>query len=126
MLHFVFIGGFSLMTFAVGTMVVMSHTGQAQALRRPLWVLNVVAAGIAGATAMRVLADLWPMGYFPSLGMAASLWLIAAVSWLVFITPRVLRKVPEDTFERLHQQAKQQLLCPEPSHPHENKGRQRL
>ncbi len=117
MLHFVFIGGFSLMTFAVGTMVVMSHSGQAQALRRPLWVLNVVAVGIAGATAMRVLADLWPMVYFPSLGMAASLWLIAAVSWLIFISPRILRKVPEGTFERLHEQAKHQVLRPEPGNP---------
>ena len=110
LLHLTLMGGFSLMVFAVGTMVVLSHAGEADALRKPLWVLKVAAIGVIGATAMRILADLWPSGYFPSLAIAALLWLTAAISWLLFIGPRMLRTAPPHTFERLHEQAKQQLL----------------
>jgi len=36
LLHFAFLGGFSLMTFAVGTMVVLSHAGLVSRLHKPL------------------------------------------------------------------------------------------
>ncbi len=110
MLHLVLIGGFSLMSFAVGTMVVLSHAGEPTALHKPLWVLQLTAVGVVGATIARILADLWPMHYFTLLTVAASLWLIAGISWLLFIVPRVLRPIPEGAFERMHEQAKQQLL----------------
>lgn len=112
MLHLVFIGGFSLMTFAVGTMVIMSHAGQAQALRQRLWVLAIVAIGVAGATGLRVLADVWPAVYFPALGLAAVSWLTAGVAWLIFALPRVLTPVPEGAMERLHEQARQRFARP--------------
>jgi len=109
MLHLMFVGSLSLMTFAVGTMVVLSHTGGATVLRRPLWVLRIVAWGLGTATVARVLADLRPVFYFRLLGLASSAWLIAAVSWLLFILPRVLRPIPEGAFESLHEAAKQRL-----------------
>jgi len=109
MLHLVFIGGFSLMTFTVGTMVVLSHAGQAQALRRLLWALHIVAVGIAGATAMRILADLWPTVYFPALAMAAICWLLAGLSWLILMLPYVLTPSLEGAMDRLHEEARQRL-----------------
>jgi uncharacterized protein involved in response to NO len=110
MLHLVLIGGFSLMIFAVATMVVLSHAGQAQALRKPLWILRVVAAGVIGATAARVLANFWVERYFALLAAAAMAWLAAGVSWLIFVLPWVLRAAPEGEFERMHAEAKQRLL----------------
>lgn len=35
MLHLVFLGGYSLMTFTVATMVITSHAGKSEQLRRP-------------------------------------------------------------------------------------------
>ena len=110
MLHLVLIGGFSLMIFAVGTMVVLSHAGQASLLRQSLWILRVVAGGMLGAATARMLADWWPARYFALLGTAAVCWLIAGISWLLFALPWVLRAAPEGAFERLHEEAKQRLL----------------
>lgn len=110
MLHLVLIGGFSLMIFAMGTMVVLSHAGQAEALRRPLWVLRVAAVGTIGATVARILADLWHVHFFALLVTASLFWLIAGVAWFLFILPWVWRALPEGAFERMHEQAKKRLL----------------
>ncbi|MBI3088439.1 MAG: NnrS family protein [Candidatus Omnitrophica bacterium] len=112
MLHLVFLGGFSLMTFAVGTMVVLSHAGEAHRLRQPLWVFRVVEAGLGGALAARVLAELAPTAFFPWLGVAAVCWLAAGLGWLVFILPYVARPLAPDAFERVHEEAKRRLLRP--------------
>lgn len=110
MLHFVFLGGFSLMTFAVGTMVVLSHSGEGRRLREPLWIFRVVGFGIAGAVVARVLADLWPSAHTPWLGVASACWLAAGISWLAFIRPFVLRAPPREAFEQLHEESKRRLL----------------
>ena len=115
LLHLVLIGGFSLMTFAVGTMVVLSHAGLAQRLRQPLWILHVVGIGVLGAAIARVLADLWPIVYFPLLAMASSLWLIGGIVWIVFALPYVLTRLPGGAMERLHEEARHRLLQQNPS-----------
>lgn len=109
MLHLMLVGGLSLMTFAVGTMVVLSHAGEGQRLQRPLWVLRAVAGGIGAATAARVLADLWPLHYFLLLAAASLAWLAAGISWLLFIVPYVVRPVDEGVFERVHEEATRRL-----------------
>ena len=109
MLHLVFLGGFSVMVFAVGTMVVLSHSGAGTRLRQPLWVLHVVGAGIAVAVIARLAADALPARFFQLLGVAAASWSVAAISWLVFSLPYVVRAVPAGTFERLHEEAKRKL-----------------
>lgn len=110
MLHLVFLGGFSLLVFAVGTMVVFSHSGQGSRLRERLWPLRVVVVGIAAALAARLLADLWPARYFSLLAVASGCWLAAGVSWLVLVLPIALRPTPAGEFERLHEEAKRQFL----------------
>ena len=110
MLHLVLIGGFSLMTFAVGTMVVLSHAGVTQRLHQPLWVLRVVGMGILGAAGTRVLADLWPVAYYPLLTLASGCWLLAGVTWVCFALPYVLAPAPEGTMDRLHEEARQRLM----------------
>ena len=109
-LHVTFLGGFSLMTFAVATMVVLSHTGEGQRLRQPLWVLRVVAAGVAGALIGRLIADLQPETFFRWLVVASVCWVLAGVSWMIFVLPRVLRPMVAGAFEQAHAAAKEQLL----------------
>jgi uncharacterized protein involved in response to NO len=109
MLHVTFVGGFSLMAFAVGTMVCLSHAGESQRLQRPVWALRVVAAALGVAMAARVLADFLPSHFFPLLAGASIAWMIGGVSWLAFIAPYVVRPVDEGTFERLHEEAKRRL-----------------
>lgn len=107
--HIVFLGGLSLMVFAVGTMVVMSHAGEGARLRQPLWVLKVVGIGVGGAALLRLAADGLPQRYFLLLGLAAVCWMAAGIGWLAFVIPRVLRPLPEGEFERLHEDAKRRL-----------------
>ncbi|MBI2885129.1 MAG: NnrS family protein [Candidatus Omnitrophica bacterium] len=109
-LHVTLLGGVSLMTFAVATMVVLSHTGQAQRLRRPLWVVRLVAVGILGAAAMRVGADLDPPRFFGWLAAASISWLAAALGWIGFALPLVLRPADPEAFERHHHAAKQRVM----------------
>ncbi len=114
-LQLVFLGGFSLMAFAVATMVVLSHTGEPQRLRRPLWVLRLVGWGIAGAIAARLVAEGQPETFFRWLGVASFCWLIAGIGWILFALPRVLRPVDPAAFERVHAAAKQRLLKTPPT-----------
>lgn len=106
MLHITFIGGLSLMTFAVGTMVVLGHAGDAPRLRQPLAVLRLVGGGVALALAGRVIADLAPGHYRLALGLAAAAWLSAAAGWFVFVLTRVLRPAQPGAFEVAHEAAK--------------------
>ena len=106
MLHFVFLGGFSLMTFAVGTVVVLSHAGEGGKLYRPLPVLWLVLVCVLGALVFRVSADLFPAQYFNLLGKAAAIWLMGALIWFLFILPKVFRFPEDGTFEREHEKAK--------------------
>ncbi|HAM39823.1 MAG TPA: hypothetical protein DCP69_00415 [Candidatus Omnitrophica bacterium] len=117
MLHLTFVGGFSLMAFAVGTMVALSHAGEGQRLQRPMWALWVVAAALGVATAARVLADVMPSHYFPLLAGASIAWMAGGMSWLVFIAPYVMRPAAAGTFERLHEDAKRRLRITSPVSP---------
>ncbi len=110
LLHLAFLGGFSLMAFAVGTMVVLSHGGAGQQLRQPLWSLKAIGAGIIGAIIFRVAADWMPGWFFQSLAVAAVCWSVAGLSWLWIATPHLLQPVAPETFERLHEEAKRRLV----------------
>ncbi len=108
MLHFVFVGGLSLMLFAVATVVVLSHSGQSQRLRGQLWIVPVMGVMVAGAVVARLLAEFVPAAFFPLMGVASALWLVMAVSWLCFSLPPVSHPVPVDEVQRLQQDAGRQ------------------
>jgi uncharacterized protein involved in response to NO len=113
MLHVVFLGGISLMTFSVATMVVLSHGGEAQRLKEPLPILWMVGAGVGGALICRVTAELAPGAYFTWLNLSATLWIAAVSMWIGFVWPRVLRSPPSgEAFERMHDEAKRRLQAP--------------
>ena len=109
MLHLVFLGGFSLMVFAVATMVVLSHSAEAAALTRPLWIFRVIAWGIGGALAARVAADFMPGFFFPLVGAASALWMVVAVCWLGFVLPRLVKQADPREIEQIHEQARKRL-----------------
>lgn len=109
-LHLVFVGGYSLMTFAVGTMVVLSHAGRAKSLRTPSWALRVTGTGVLAALALRLAATALPERYFLLLGAASALWLLAAVTWLAAMAPRLLETIPVIEVEREHEESKLRVL----------------
>lgn len=95
------------MVFAVATMVVFSHGGEAQRLKSPLGVVRIIGAGVALALAARVSADLLPGAYLAHLGSAAAVWMAMALIWLAHALPRLVRTLPPGEFERMHNEAKQ-------------------
>ncbi len=108
MLHLVFLGGFSYMTFLVATMVTLSHSGAGDQLRKPLWIFWVIPAGVMGSLLVRVTAHLAPQSYFLHLGAAAALWMATGAAWLVFAAPHLLRIPEENVFERDHERFKRE------------------
>ena len=106
MLHFTFIGGLSLMTFAIATMVVLSHAGESAQLRRPLPILWLVLIGAILALSFRVAAGFYPNRFFFYLGIAASLWIVVGTGWFCFVVPRIPRFPEEGTFEQEHEKMK--------------------
>lgn len=109
-LHLVFVGGYSLMTFAVATMVVAGHAGEAKRLRRRAWPLSVTAWGVLAALGLRLAAVVWPGRYFELLGAAAGAWLVAAGVWLAYVAPWLLRTLPAADFDRMHEESKLRVL----------------
>lgn len=92
MLHIAFIGGFSLMTFAVATMVVLNHAGEGEKLKKPLWALIVAGLGVILALVPRLTAAFFPEQYFGWLAAASACWLLAGISWLLFVIPKLMRR----------------------------------
>lgn len=109
MLHLVFLGGFSLMTFAIATMVVLSHAGEAMELRKPLWILKVVLVSVLLSLVLRITARFFLGMYFYFVGGASVVWLVGALLWLCFILPRVFKVPPPQTFEAFHERVKKEL-----------------
>jgi uncharacterized protein involved in response to NO len=101
-LHLLFIGGFSLMTFCVATMVVLNHSGQGQRLARPLWILKVIGLGLLSALALRLGTIFFTEIYFQLLAAASALWLCVGAAWLVFF---FTLKQPVGSFKHSHGEA---------------------
>jgi uncharacterized protein involved in response to NO len=89
-LHILFIGGFSLMAFGVGTHVALGHFNMEQlALGRPPAVI-ILGAAFLIALCARLAAD-FSNTYFLHLGWAAAAWILGSAVWLVFFCSKLLR-----------------------------------
>ncbi len=89
-LHILFIGGFSLMAFGVGTHVALSHLNMEQlALGRPPAVI-ILGAAFLIALCARLAAD-FSNTYFIHLGWAAAVWILGSAVWLAFFGSKLLR-----------------------------------
>ena len=111
MLHISFLGGLSLMTFAIGTMVTFSHSGASERLQRPMGMLGVVGVALAVAVASRVAAACVPAVFFPSIAAAAIAWLIAAAAWLAGCARLLMRPQSPEDVEQTHEAAKRRVLA---------------
>jgi uncharacterized protein involved in response to NO len=88
-LHVVFIGGFSLMIFSFGLLVVLSHSGKAALLNGKLWLLKSVGTMILWALGFRVAADMSPNHAMIFLHNASGFWVVAAGAWLLYTIPKM-------------------------------------
>ena len=89
-LHILFIGGFSLLAFGVGTHVALSHFNLEQlALGRPPAVI-ILGAAFLIALCARLAADS-SSTYFLHLGWAAAVWILGSAVWLAFFGSKLLR-----------------------------------
>ncbi len=89
-MHILYIGGFSLLVFGVGSHVAMSHLDMEQlALGRPP---AVVILGVAFLIALsaRLAADA-SNTYYVHIGWAAAVWIAGTAVWLAFFGPKMLR-----------------------------------
>ena len=88
-LHVVFIGGFSLMIFSFGMLVVLSHSGKAALLNGKLWALKTVGVMALLALGFRLSADFVPNGYMVFLHSASGFWIVGALIWLLYAIPKM-------------------------------------
>lgn len=89
-MHILYIGGFSLLVFGVGSHVAMSHLNMEQlALGRPAAVIIVGAAFLIALSA-RLAADA-SNTYYVHLGWASAGWIAGSAVWLAFFGPKMLR-----------------------------------
>jgi uncharacterized protein involved in response to NO len=95
-LHLVFIGGFSLMIFSFGQMIVLSHSGQASLLNGRLIPLKIVGFTVLLAMIFRVSADFSGSHYMILIHMASGAWVLAATLWLFNLLPKMLHGVPSE------------------------------
>lgn len=112
LLHITFLGGYSLMTFAIATMVIFSHGGEMTDLKQAVWQLPSLGALLALALCLRVAAIFFPESFFALLGAASLCWLFAAVLWFLFVLKPIL-KCPssKEEFERCHEDAKARVAA---------------
>jgi len=91
-MHLTFVGGFSLLVFAVSFHVVFMHTGRealAAARPRPVAFVGIVTVLAAAA---RTSAEHFPRNYFGALAIASSLWLVASLVWGTFLFRLIVEK----------------------------------
>lgn len=91
LLHFIFLGGFSLMSYCVSTMVILNHSGRGELLTKSLGLFWLIGFGVVIALGLRLLAPFFPEQYFMLLGVSAGAWIVVGIGWLIFSMPFILR-----------------------------------
>jgi uncharacterized protein involved in response to NO len=81
LLHILFIGGFTLLIFAVGTRVTLSHGGHGLERERRSWPLRIAVTTGLIAMLARVGAPFAGFTYFEHLALAALLWIGGVTFW---------------------------------------------
>jgi uncharacterized protein involved in response to NO len=91
-LHVLFIGGFSLLIFAIGTRVTLSHGGHDLDRERRSWPLRI--ALVMGLIAMvaRIGAPFAPNSYFQHLAWASLSWIAGTLCWGLYVMTMIRRR----------------------------------
>lgn len=109
-LHVLTIGGIALMIFAVATMVILTHQGRPELLRKPLPVLWFLSGATLVSLLLRSISFFDQAHYFRWAGISGAVWSVAVLSWFIWMLPRVVRAADPQEVERLHEQAKQRVI----------------
>ncbi len=88
-LHVLFIGGFTVITIAVATRVVLGHGGLGARCAKRLPVLAVAVFLFLGGLVLRVGGDFWLPWRTAAIHAGAALWLVGALVWGLAILPHV-------------------------------------
>jgi uncharacterized protein involved in response to NO len=97
-LHLTFVGGLSLLVFAVSFHVVFLHTGREALSRRRPWPVALVGVLVLLAAGARACAEHFSQHYFQALAVASSLWLVGALLWGTFLL-RLIASSPRRALE---------------------------
>jgi uncharacterized protein involved in response to NO len=89
-LHVLFIGGFGLLTFAIGTRVIVAH-GRHGLVAEPRVFGPLAAAGVAGALILRLAAEHFGAHAIALYGWAGAAWVFAWLAWAAGALPRIVR-----------------------------------
>ena len=89
MLHVMFVGGFSLLTFSISSHVIAVHSGRADLTVRKPWQVWGFGALFIAAMLTRVTADLFLENYWVHIGGAAGIWILALIFWVAFLLPNL-------------------------------------
>jgi uncharacterized protein involved in response to NO len=89
-LHLTFVGGLSLLVFAVSFHVVFLHTGRESLASRRPWPVALVGALVVVAACARACAEHFSQHYFEALAVASSLWLAGALVWGAYLLRLIL------------------------------------
>ena len=93
-LHVLFIGGFTLLIFAIGTRVTLSHGGHGLAQEQRSWPLRIgLATGLIALLA-RIGAPFAAFMYFAHLAWAALFWIGGMLFWGFYLV-KLLRTAPK-------------------------------
>jgi len=87
--HIVFITGFSLVTLAVASRVLLGHSGQGRDLKKSSWQVRTLITCIILAMLTRVSADWMPDVRFTHYAYAALVWALGTSVWAVRFLPAV-------------------------------------
>lgn len=87
--HLMVIPGFQWVVVSVGTWVVFAHAGRKAGLMKRWPSLIVCSALWLVATALRMFAEFQPAARQGLLDAASLTWLLASITWLIVLLPRV-------------------------------------
>lgn len=95
-LHFIFIGCFGLMTFAVATRVTLAHGSYSTDLEMKSaalwWLIACLALGIISRAAYGFSESHLKIGF---LHLAATFWILAVISWCWAFFPKIFKAGPQ-------------------------------
>lgn len=108
-LHVSFLGGLGLMTYAVITMVVVTHAGKPERMREPLLILWIILVGLLTSLGVRLAAVFIAKHYYQLLGFSSVIWVIVALAWLIFARSYLYRWPDPKILEAHHERMKKTL-----------------
>lgn len=90
-LHLIYMGGFGITTIAVGSRVILAHTGYSNLLTGKYFPFILVSYLLFLALFTRAFAEIaMPQSYVQHLIYASYTWIVALIIWVVFILAKIV------------------------------------